>query len=270
MSTDVRKLPPVNRKPRPVRRDHGDYIRALAFDELALKAVLIKTGVPTSHINQAVYDINEAVSYHGSQSRPAQVLKDAHEREDLQELQARITYVLDSLHALSNESRERILSLAIPYSKEADPHYIECSLRKLDYRVRGVLHVMPTEGILAGKPAYNNTRNTPLLASLAGVWFQAFPDDAGVRRDGQYAEKGTAEYHGELQLCRRNNQLLQCYRHGFTTHDRPATHAKVQAKGCASQAFTISHQSQVSSGKEAQRHLILSYGWSFIRGFIRE
>jgi hypothetical protein len=198
MSTDVRKLPPVNRKPRPVRRDHGDYIRALAFDELALKAVLIKTGVPTSHINQAVYDINEAVSYHGSQSRPAQVLKDAHEREDLQELQARITYVLDSLHALSNESRERILSLAIPYSKEADPHYIECSLRKLDYRVRGVLHVMPTEGILAGKPAYNNTRNTPLLASLAGVWFQAFPDDAGVRRDGQYAEKGTAEYHGEL------------------------------------------------------------------------
>jgi hypothetical protein len=168
----------------------------LAFDELALMAVLIKAGVPTSQINQAVDEITEAVSYHGSQSRPVPVLKDAHEREDLQELQARITYVLDSLYALSNESRERILK--IHYDREADPHYIECSLRKLDLRVRGVLHAMPTEGTLAGKPAYNQIRNTPLLVSLMGVWFQAFPDDKGVRRNGQYAQNGSAEYHAAL------------------------------------------------------------------------
>jgi hypothetical protein len=180
---------PVRRPSIPARRDASEPAFCAILSE-ELRRVFTEAGYETDTHWSAVEGINKALEYRASHPES---LRPADEIEDLEELRVRLDDVLDSLHSLSNLTRRRIQALGV------NPDFLRGPLSSLKVVIDRMRKALPADKSAAGRPSYDE-RHTPLLAAIAMIWFEHYPNDQGVLRDGQYADKdaGTPEYSGKF------------------------------------------------------------------------
>jgi hypothetical protein len=81
---------------------------------------------------------------------------------------------------------------------DLDPFDLQNPLRAMSRATTYALNTPPNNRNRSGRPTYDDSRDTPLLAAVAETWFEQFPDGEGVRRNGTYANQGCQEYSGGL------------------------------------------------------------------------
>lgn len=132
-------------------------------------------------------------------TQPSSAFRPSDELEDLGELQVRLDDLLDSLHAMSNRTRLRIYDFPVDDHFHVDTDQLQKPLLHLSIAVKNAIKFLPADQLRSGRPPYDDVRDTPLLAAVVATWFEQFPNDDGVKRDGEYAEKGlNREYQGAL------------------------------------------------------------------------
>ena len=201
-SIEFSRLPaglPKRRPRRPNRRDHGGLTPDAAAVSLpwrtAVTDVLSRYGFPPEATEDLIGEIHDALSFREHQ--PAGVLRVRDEREDLAHLFVRLEDLLDSMHAMANQTRCRVLDL-LGVGSELDPLKLESSLPQLLWSVGKVLNGLPAGTARGGRPLYDDARETPILGLFVTIWFERFPGDAGIVRHGNYTEIGCQEYEGKL------------------------------------------------------------------------
>ena len=197
---------PERRPGRPVRRDLGGYTTApinLPWRD-GVVAVLERFGFSRGIDNsedaagqsptceEIIGEIHDALSFRAHQ--PSGVLHEADEAEDLAELHVRLEDVIDSLDAMANNTRLRILDARSP----VDPLDLTEPLAGMLVAVGRARRDLGPISSRRGRVPYDDARETPLLAALVTIWFGEFRSDPGIDRHGGYAEAGRREYEGRL------------------------------------------------------------------------
>jgi hypothetical protein len=190
---------PERRARRPNRRDHGGYTTAGTGHPWRdpVFEVLAKYEFPREGYDGIIDEIHDALSFR--EHLPPSPLRDADETEDLAELFVRLEDLLDSLDAMANKTRCRILDALESAGSDADPIEVQRTLRTLRWGVTHALAGLLPDSSKGGRPRYNDRRESPFLGALLVIWFAQFPSDPGVTRRGDYADSGVgSEYQGRL------------------------------------------------------------------------
>lgn len=202
---------PVPRAKRPMRRDLGGYTYpadGAVWREAATK-ILEQYGFPRESISDSASgritslghdeilgEIHDALSFRAHQ--PPCLLRVSDENADLRELLVRLEDVADALAAMHPRTCSLIFEAVRSAGLELNPYDVETQVRTLKSSVAKALDDLPSDEPARGRKPYDDSRETPLLATLMAAWFGQYPNDEGVKRHGDYAETGKQEYDGRL------------------------------------------------------------------------